>query len=183
MACEGRRLVKIKIYGIIGFSGFARRASLTDKRSSAFVLAGFSVMAKSASRAKRNPENPANPENPDSDKDAVLAKRVNHPKSSAALRAGRPRSVYLPIPTKARGWRNESITRNQARLRRRPARAPLTSQSPNCPPRQRARRIRAVSAWSSRAARLSRGTALSCPATSLLGGRSGFRARPRLARI
>ena len=38
-------------------------------------------MAKSASRAKRNPENPANP---DSDKDAGLAKRVNHPKPSAA---------------------------------------------------------------------------------------------------
>ena len=37
------------------------------KRSSALVLAGFAVMAKSASRAKRNPENPGNPENPDSD--------------------------------------------------------------------------------------------------------------------
>ena len=63
-----RALVRIRIYGIIGFSGFSRRAFSAGKRSSIFVLAGFPVMAKSASRAKRNPENPANPVNPDSDK-------------------------------------------------------------------------------------------------------------------
>ena len=62
----------LSIYGLIeagflsesGFSGLVRRASLTDKRSFVFVLAGFPVMAKSAIRTK------CNPENPDSDKDA-----------------------------------------------------------------------------------------------------------------
>ena len=59
-----------------GFTGFFWRASLIGRRLSAFVLAGFSVMAKIAIRAKRNPENTANPVNPDSDKDARLANRA-----------------------------------------------------------------------------------------------------------
>ena len=41
-----RFLVRIRIFGIL------RRASLTDKRSSVFGLAGFPVMAKSAGWAK-----------------------------------------------------------------------------------------------------------------------------------
>ena len=52
MACVGMFFVGIRIYWIMGFLGFAQRASLTGKRSFAFVLAGFPVMAKSASRAK-----------------------------------------------------------------------------------------------------------------------------------
>ena len=51
-ACKGRFLVRIRVYGIIGFSGFARRASLTGKRSFVFVLSEFPVMAKIASWAK-----------------------------------------------------------------------------------------------------------------------------------
>ena len=42
-------LVRIRIYGIIGFSGFFRRASSICKRIQAlilFVLAGFPVTAK-----------------------------------------------------------------------------------------------------------------------------------------
>ena len=62
--------VRIRIYRIIGFSGFPRRMALTGKRLSVFGLAGFPVMAKSARWAKRNPVNPVNPANPDSDKDA-----------------------------------------------------------------------------------------------------------------
>ena len=70
-------LVRIRIYGIIGFSEFSpARASSQVRRSSTFRLAGFSAVAKSASRAKRNPENPANPINPDSDGDARFARRV-----------------------------------------------------------------------------------------------------------
>ena len=47
-------------------------AVFNGKRSSVFVLAGLTVVAKSASWAKRNPENPANP---DSDKDARARQR------------------------------------------------------------------------------------------------------------
>ena len=54
-------LVRIRIRGIIGFSGFRQRASLSGERLSIFGLADW---------AKRNPENPPNPINPDSDKDA-----------------------------------------------------------------------------------------------------------------
>ena len=44
-------LARIRIYwiiGIIGYSGFPRRASSECKTSSIFVLAGFSIMAKNA---------------------------------------------------------------------------------------------------------------------------------------
>ena len=70
MSIRARHLVRIRIYGIIGFSGFAQRAPSpgNGKRSSIFVLARFTVVAKIAIWAKRNPENHANPENPDSDK-------------------------------------------------------------------------------------------------------------------
>jgi len=50
MDCGGRFLVRIRIYGIIGFTGFARRASLTGKRSYLFVLAEFAVMRKAQAR-------------------------------------------------------------------------------------------------------------------------------------
>ena len=65
---RARRLVRIRIYGIIRFSGFYRRVFYWQTNHPVFVLAGFSVMAKSGGRANRNPVNPANPENPDSDK-------------------------------------------------------------------------------------------------------------------
>ena len=59
-------LVRIRIYGIIGFSGFYRlvfeRRTLIHAR-----FGGISVMARNAIWANRNPENPANPVNPDSD--------------------------------------------------------------------------------------------------------------------
>ena len=101
ISIHARHLVRIRIYGIIGFLGFAQRAPSpgNGKRSSIFVLARFTVVAKIAIWAKRNPENPANPENPDSDKyaqtsavrkmerlgegDAGLANQARHPKPSA----------------------------------------------------------------------------------------------------
>ena len=79
--------VRIRIRGIIGFSGFLRRAFSLVNRSSEFVLAGFSVVAKSTSRTKRNPENPANPINPDSDKGQESGRR--HPPTASL--ATRPR--------------------------------------------------------------------------------------------
>ena len=54
-----RGFVRIRICGIIGFSGFLRRARLR--------LAGA---CRYSGWAKRNPENPTNPINPDSDKGA-----------------------------------------------------------------------------------------------------------------
>ena len=67
---------RIRIYGIIGFfriliaRGFARKALVRIR------FGGISVVAKSAKWVKRNPENP------DSDRDAGLANRASHPKSS-----------------------------------------------------------------------------------------------------
>ena len=60
----------IGIYGIIGFSGFFKRAYSTCNRLSALVLAGFPVMAKRQVGRIEILKNPANPVNPDSDKDA-----------------------------------------------------------------------------------------------------------------
>jgi len=47
----GKRLVRIRIYGIIGFSGFYQR--VFDWRALVRMrLGGFQVMVKSASRAR-----------------------------------------------------------------------------------------------------------------------------------
>ena len=62
----GRHPVRIGIYGIIGFSGFTRRAFSTGIHLTVFGLARILDMGKSASWAKQNPENPPNP---DSDED------------------------------------------------------------------------------------------------------------------
>jgi len=42
----GGRLVRIRISGIMGFSGFHRRASLTGRRSSVFGWRGFRLWGK-----------------------------------------------------------------------------------------------------------------------------------------
>ena len=117
----GAYLVRIRIYGIIGFSGFPwssrrflsaiahisnpvipakagiqRGADAIGTSASAIcwsapVLAGFTVMAKGARRAERNPENPANPVNPDSDKRGAIVR----PQSRACARR-HPHPSLLP---------------------------------------------------------------------------------------
>ena len=57
-----RAFVRIRIYKIIGFSGFSQSASAFGKRLSILGLDGLPVMAKSAGWAKRNPENPIIPQ-------------------------------------------------------------------------------------------------------------------------
>ena len=78
----GGHLVRIRIYGIIGFSGFSRRASLMGERLSAIVLAGFLLWRKARVGRSEILKNPANPVNPDSDKDAGLDNQALRPKSS-----------------------------------------------------------------------------------------------------
>ena len=91
-----RVFVRIRIYWIIGFSGFSRRAASFGKRSSIFVLAGFPVMARSASRERRNPENPSNP---DSDKDA---QSPAPPQVSTSGTRAAPRSSLLSLLSEKR---------------------------------------------------------------------------------
>ena len=99
MDCVSRQLARIRICGIMGFSGFYRR--VFDPQAPVHIHFGeIPVMAKSAIGRNRNPENPSNPENPDSDKDARMAfpKWTKRWSMSHTLSApnGRFRSVSKP---------------------------------------------------------------------------------------
>ena len=95
--------VRIRIYGIMGFSGFVRRASSPGRRLFIFGLAGFSVMEKSASRARRNPVNPANTVNPDSDKTRKRGSAGGTPAlPERGFAAPSPRAFSRPQPARSR---------------------------------------------------------------------------------
>ena len=102
-------LVRIRIYGIIGFSGFHQTRAFNRKAPTRIRLGVIFGYAKSVICAKRNPENPANPINPDSDKDAGLANRANPPKTKREPWATNPVYSRFPpvIPAKAgiHSWR------------------------------------------------------------------------------
>ena len=105
-------LSEIRIYGIIGFSGFYRLVFGSANTHPHSAWRDLRLWRKAQCGRQRNPENPANPVNPDSDKSArssvnrnsvIPLKRLTgvglrpiSPTPEPRLRAARPHPSLLP---------------------------------------------------------------------------------------